>query len=129
MGIPSYFVHIVKNYPNIIKQFYKDCISIHNLYIDSNSIIYDAIKNTPFSKNDTAYENKIYKWVAERLIYYIDIIEPSNRVIIAFDGVAPVAKLEQQRNRRYKTWYVNDYLQMKKKKCGIQLQLLPAVNL
>ena len=108
MGIPSYFVHIVKKYPNIIKQFYKDCINIHNLYIDSNSVIYDAIKNTPFKKNDENYENKIYKWICERLIYYIDTIEPSNRVIIAFDGVAPVAKLEQQRNRRYKTWYVND---------------------
>ena len=110
MGIPSYFVHIVKSYPHIIKQYYKDCINIHNLYIDSNSIIYDAIRNTPYDKNDTLYENKIYKWICERLIYYIKTIEPTNRVLIAFDGVAPVAKLEQQRNRRYKTWYVNDYL-------------------
>ena len=42
MGIPSYFVHIVKNHGNIIKKFKNSDIDIHNLYIDSNSIVYDA---------------------------------------------------------------------------------------
>ena len=49
MGIPSYFVHIVKTYPNIIKQFIPNQIEIHNLYIDSNSIIYDAIQNVDYN--------------------------------------------------------------------------------
>ena len=35
--------------------------------------------------------------------YYIQEIKPENTVFIAFDGVAPVAKLDQQRNRRYKS--------------------------
>jgi 5'-3' exonuclease len=111
MGIPSYFVHIVKNYPNIIKQFLPNATIIHNLYIDSNSIIYDAIKTIPYNSKDIDYENKINKWVCNKLTEYIKLINPINKVLIAFDGVSPVAKLEQQRNRRYKTWYMNDSLE------------------
>ena len=35
---------------------------------------------------------------------YISLISPKKTLIIAFDGVAPVAKLEQQRTRRYKSY-------------------------
>lgn len=110
MGIPSYFIHIVKNHGNIIKKFQKTDISINNLYIDSNSIIYDAIKLIEYQSKDPNFEKKIIVWVCEKIVYYINIINPINKVFIAFDGVAPVAKLEQQRNRRYKTWYTNNYI-------------------
>jgi 5'-3' exonuclease len=50
----------------------------------------------------------IIKNVIAKIEYYIQTIEPKQHVIIAFDGVAPVAKLEQQRGRRYKSWYQNE---------------------
>ena len=37
---------------------------------------------------------------------YVNILKPDDTVIIAFDGVAPVAKLEQQRTRRYKSQFI-----------------------
>jgi 5'-3' exonuclease len=43
--------------------------------------------------------------VCEKLDYYLQLLRPSQRVLIAFDGVAPVAKLDQQRKRRYMSWY------------------------
>ena len=52
--------------------------------------------------------NSIIKGVISKIEYYIETIDPKQQVIIAFDGVAPVAKLEQQRNRRYKSWYQNE---------------------
>ena len=110
MGIPSYFVHIVKNHNNIIKKFRSNDINIHNLYIDSNSIIYDVIKSVEYKSNNELFEKKVINCVCEKILYYIDIVQPSNTVLIAFDGVAPVAKLEQQRNRRYKTWYTKNYI-------------------
>ena len=43
--------------------------------------------------------------IAEKIEEYISLIQPSGVIYIAFDGVAPVAKLDQQRDRRYKSWY------------------------
>ena len=110
MGIPSYFVHIVKTYPTIIKEFIPNKIQIDNFYIDSNSIIYDAINNIIYNKEDETYESKLNKWICEKILYYINLINPEKKVLIAFDGVAPVAKLMQQRNRRYNTWFTNNFL-------------------
>ena len=111
MGIPSYFVHIVKTYPTIIKEFVPNKIQIDNFYLDSNSIIYDAIKTNAYKKGDTSFESKVIQWICDKLLYYINLINPEKKVLIAFDGVAPLAKLDQQRNRRYNTWFVNHFLE------------------
>ena len=112
MGIPSYFVYLVKNHSSIIKKYDSKICKIHNLYLDCNSIIYDAAKEIPYnSNNNINYENKVIDWVNKKIIYYINLIKPTERVMIAFDGVAPIAKLEQQRTRRYKSWYVKYYIQ------------------
>ena len=50
MGIPSYFSFIVKKHSKIIKKFNKNCLKVNNLYLDSNSIIYDAVHNIDFTK-------------------------------------------------------------------------------
>lgn len=106
MGIPSYFSHIVKKHRTIIKKFSKDAIQIDNLYLDSNSIIYDCLRTIPY-KNTREFESTLLNNICSKIEYYINIIKPANRVLIAFDGVAPVAKLSQQKNRRYKGWFQN----------------------
>jgi 5'-3' exonuclease len=112
MGIPSYFSYIVKNHPKIIKKYLKDSLKVDNLYLDCNSIIYDAYSKMTFDPKSKAMTETIgltiIRQVIAKIEYYIGIVEPQKTVIIAFDGVAPVAKLEQQRQRRYKSWYQND---------------------
>lgn len=106
MGIPSYFSYLIKNHPNIIKP-YTTAFLCHNLYLDSNSIIYD-VYNKLIKDNVEPNSHLIINTVITDLETYIQKIKPTNTVFIAFDGVAPVAKLNQQRERRYKSWYQNN---------------------
>ena len=112
MGIPSYFSYIVKNHSEIIKKLNdtneNKKISINNLYLDCNSIIYDVIHF--LNKNNTSEPNFeiVINLVCDKIDKHILDIKPNNNIFIAFDGVAPVAKLEQQRTRRYKSLYQNN---------------------
>jgi 5'-3' exonuclease len=109
MGIPSYFLQIVKCYKNIIKNIVGLNGSVDNFYADSNGIIYDAARDVSFlNKNVDVYEAEVIALVCEKIQHYIDLFQPKEKIIIAFDGVAPVAKLNQQRERRYKSWLTGD---------------------
>ena len=101
MGIPSYFSHFVRQHRNIIKQITLLNKPINNLYLDCNAFIYDGVNNNRINMN----EDILIKFVCDKLIYYISLLKPNKKVFIAFDGVAPVAKLNQQRKRRYLSWY------------------------
>ena len=106
MGIPSYFSHIVSKYRKIIKSM-ETLLHVNNLYMDCNSLIYDAVKNNPtYEKGrNKEYERELIVAVCNKIDYYVGLLNPRDRVFVAFDGVAPVAKLSQQRDRRYKSWY------------------------
>jgi len=110
MGIPSYFSYIMKNHPEIIQKYLKDYLNVNNLYLDCNSIVYDIYHKLEFDKLTDEISLDIIKKVCKKIEYYIELIKPNTRVIIAFDGVAPVAKLDQQRSRRYKSAYQNEVL-------------------
>lgn len=118
MGIPSYFSYIVKNHPEIIQKFLNGEVLIDNLYMDCNSIIYDCYHLLSDNERETNVTNILIQNVITKIERYIDIVSPKKKVIISFDGVAPVAKLEQQRTRRFKTWFQTNLTnQLYKKTC------------
>ena len=106
MGIPSYFSNIVKRHKSIIKKL-AGLPQIHNLYMDTNGLIYDAVRIVGSSRgmSNQEYEDLIIDTVCNKISEYAALFRPSDKVLIAFDGVAPVAKLNQQRERRYKSWF------------------------
>ena len=55
MGIPSFFSYIIKNHPEIIKKIAKNKFVFNNFYLDSNSIIYDSIRQIEYDKNDNSF--------------------------------------------------------------------------
>lgn len=108
MGIPSYFSHIIKNYASIIKnlQHVYNNVQIEHLYMDCNSIIYDAVHSIE-KEQSVDIESDIIKKVIVNIKKYIEIIRPTKTIFIAFDGVAPFAKMDQQRTRRYKNAFLS----------------------
>ena len=112
MGIPSYFFQLMKRHKQIISQF-NTTIKVDNLYLDSNSIIYDAVHSMPAIESKYEFEKELIVRVCNKIISYLQLINPS-RVFIAFDGVPPMAKMKQQRERRYKGWLTSQWLNEKK---------------
>ena len=101
MGIPFYFSYLIKNHREIISKL-QNIDFINNLYLDCNSIIYDSLDFKLF-ENKSQFENLIIQSVIQKIENIINIINPDKNIIIAFDGVPPMAKLNQQKNRRYKS--------------------------
>uniref|UniRef100_A0A6C0H624 Xrn1 N-terminal domain-containing protein n=1 Tax=viral metagenome TaxID=1070528 RepID=A0A6C0H624_9ZZZZ len=98
MGIPYYFSHILQSYPNIFFEYSRKRVKMDELYIDSNSIIYEMVHKYGIENWDLLFE-KIYEKIVE-LVKLFGV----NEVYIGFDGEPPYAKMEQQRQRRYKNW-------------------------
>ena len=84
MGIPSYFSHIVREYGDIIKKYEKNK-EIDNLYMDSNSIIYDCLFSllNNYDGDNEKFEKKIIQAVISKIEVYINTIQPKNCLYIA----------------------------------------------
>lgn len=108
MGIPAYFAKTIRSYRKIIKDVEKHP---DFLYMDANSIIYQVYydvlgKLEQQIQSTTSIEDALYQGVFLEIKQYIETIKPSSMVYIAFDGVAPFAKMKQQRTRRFKSSYL-----------------------
>jgi len=118
MGIPAYFSHIIKEHRDVLKHISsKQFGRCTHLFLDSNSIIYDVMRNQCYEpptlkserkQYDSDFEKHTIQEICKQLKYYISLISPSRYTMVAFDGVAPAAKLKQQQTRRYKNDYIKN---------------------
>jgi len=109
MGIPAYFKYLTKTYPHILEHnISSQKPPVENLFMDCNSIVYDAVHSlTNTSIQDTVLSNhEIIEQTIFRIHAYIEELKPQNTLFIAFDGVAPLAKMNQQKLRRHKGLFV-----------------------
>jgi len=112
MGIPYYFYNIYKKYNNLtIDQSSISKIGIDYLFLDYNSLIHPCaqeiikIKEVEKDYNEKFLEDDIIENCIIYTRYIINVVGAKN-VYIMIDGVAPRAKMNQQRERRYKTHFL-----------------------
>jgi len=105
MGIPAYFRVITQQYADIIKT---KCPNICNqFFVDFNGLIHQAAYSVldKVSGNSQISNKEIESLINEKTWDYlqncITSANPSSITYTCIDGVAPVAKLSQQRKRRY----------------------------
>jgi 5'-3' exonuclease len=113
MGIPWYFYSIYKKY-NTEKDLTIDetCINdlgIKYLFLDYNSMIHPCAQQllqTITDKNITTdeLEEKIIESCLIYTRYIVNVVKPEY-LYIMIDGVAPRAKINQQRERRFKSHF------------------------
>lgn len=102
MGIPYYYKHILQKYKNIITEQKPRCDAF---YIDYNSVIHQCAYKVTNEHPKTYTHKMIIDEVIATTRSMIERVKPTKYVYIGIDGVAPRAKMMQQRKRRYITAY------------------------
>lgn len=119
MGVPSYFLWLVKKFEERILLPVDSTVltkSPDNLFLDWNCGIHPAVKK----HNLRTLEQKldaVLKYLDD--IYYL--VQPKKLIYIAMDGVAPRAKMQQQRKRRFKSVQDAKYIKILKERHNIPL--------
>lgn len=99
MGVPSFFRWLERKYPYTVN-LWKN-IQCDNFYLDLNSIIHPCAH--PEGASPPESEEGIMDAVGETIDHLVDLVRPKRLIYIAIDGVAPRAKMIQQRARRFRT--------------------------
>ena len=105
MGIPKFAYFLTTRYPLIIKKIKDetDIPEIDNLYLDFNGIIHSVSHNYLCDASKiTSTTNEIYAEICEVINRIVHLVKPKKFLMISVDGVAPRAKMNQQRIRRFR---------------------------
>jgi len=114
MGVPSFFMWLVNNFG--IKNIVNTSIKSRPItfYIDANCAFHPICFDTLAEHqklgltDEIQLEKDMFKNITNYLDKLITNVNPTHNVFIAVDGVAPMAKIQQQRKRRYKSVIDND---------------------
>ncbi|XP_008211726.2 5'-3' exoribonuclease 1 [Nasonia vitripennis] len=117
MGVPKFFRFISERYPCINKIIKEHEIPQYdNLYLDMNSIIHtcshptDSDVHFRIGKKEFSDED-IFENVSRYVEIIFRIVKPLEMLFLAFDGVAPRAKMNQQRANRFRVARDNSILE------------------
>uniref|UniRef100_A0A6I8NWP6 5'-3' exoribonuclease 1 n=1 Tax=Ornithorhynchus anatinus TaxID=9258 RepID=A0A6I8NWP6_ORNAN len=104
MGVPKFYRWISERYP-CLSQVVKDhqIPEFDNLYLDMNGIIHQCSHPNDDDVHFRISDDKIFSDIFHYLEVLFRIIKPKKVFFMAVDGVAPRAKMNQQRGRRFRS--------------------------
>ncbi|XP_065219617.1 5'-3' exoribonuclease 1 isoform X2 [Planococcus citri] len=104
MGVPKFFRYISERYPCLSQLILEsDIPEFDNLYLDMNGIIHNCSHPNDYDPHFRITEEKIFKDIFHYIEVLFRIIRPQKLFFMAIDGVAPRAKMNQQRGRRFRS--------------------------
>ena len=112
MGVPGFFAWLLKQdkQNKILKKKLQN--KPHTLFFDANCLFhpqcFKILKSFPFESSVDKLEHMMMERIINYIKFIIDYVNPQDLVYIAVDGVAPLAKINQQRKRRYKSVEENE---------------------
>lgn len=117
MGVPAFYRWLTEKYPKVVQDILEERVPEHgevditapnpsglecdNLYIDMNGIIHPCSHPEVGKQPDT--EEEMYNNVCLYVDRLMRVIRPRKMLFLAIDGVAPRAKMNQQRSRRFRS--------------------------
>ncbi|KAI9335037.1 XRN 5'-3' exonuclease N-terminus-domain-containing protein [Zopfochytrium polystomum] len=122
MGIPTFFKWLVRSYPNIWmpvreeKSQFKNGASppvdatrpnpngveFDNLYIDVNCLVHPCCKPLSKKKQAPQTEDEMMTAIFTYVDRIVNIVRPRKVLYLSVDGVAPRAKMNHQRAKRFR---------------------------
>ncbi|KAE8150189.1 XRN 5'-3' exonuclease N-terminus-domain-containing protein [Aspergillus avenaceus] len=104
MGVPKFFRWLSERYPAISMLIAESRIpEFDNLYLDMNGIIHNCTHKDSDSPTFRMTEDKMFIAIFNYIEHLYGKIKPKKLFFMAVDGVAPRAKMNQQRARRFRT--------------------------
>ena len=146
MGVRKFFPNLVTKYKKVGFVFSKkeiqhdmtgtvvekisghkdDILRANELYLDTNCLIHPVCFRVYYENKSLLYSNpqRLEKLMIIEVVKYIElligIVNPNSLVYISIDGVAPMAKMKQQKTRRFKSVFEHKMREQVAKKYNLE---------
>ncbi|OQO14111.1 hypothetical protein B0A48_00987 [Cryoendolithus antarcticus] len=122
MGVPKFFRWMSERYPAISQLIAENRIPEFDcLYLDMNGIIHNCTHTDSHANTTHTPEDEMFIKIFNYIEHLFGKIKPQKLFFMAIDGVAPRAKMNQQRARRFRTALDAEMAREKAEREGIEL--------